>query len=148
MKAEMSALPRPAKTPCKSCPYRRDVPAGVWDASEYEKLPGYDGETFEQIEGGMALFFCHQQDGHLCAGWVGCHDPQELLALRLHPVDPSTFSYRSPLPLFASGTEAAAHGMSGIEEPDSRARAVIARLTRKMERRSAAAQDEDGTQHG
>lgn len=119
------SLPRPAKAPCKSCPYRQDAPAGMWDASEYEKLPRYDGETFEQLEGATALFFCHQQDGHLCAGWVACHDPDELLALRLHPVDPATFSYQSPVPLFASGAEAAAHGMSGIDEPDARSRAMV-----------------------
>lgn len=28
----------PRKTPCASCPYRKDVPSGVWEASEYEKL--------------------------------------------------------------------------------------------------------------
>lgn len=28
-----------------------------------------------------------------------------------------TFDYESPLPLFASGAQAAAHGMAGVENP-------------------------------
>ena len=31
-----------AQSPCTSCPYRRDAPAGVWDKSDYEKLRGRD----------------------------------------------------------------------------------------------------------
>lgn len=125
----MTDLPRPSKAPCGTCPYRLDVPSGIWDASEYEKLPRYDGETVEQLRaGGTALFFCHQNDGHLCAGWVGCHDMGEAFALRLNPVHPDTFDYVSPVPLFSSGAEAAAHGLSGIDRPDGRARAAIAKL--------------------
>jgi Family of unknown function (DUF6283) len=124
-------LPKPAKSPCKTCPYRKDVPSGIWDETEYQKLPLYDGQTFEQQT--TSLFFCHQQDGHLCAGWAGCHDPQELLALRLHEVDPATYDYRSPTPLFASGAEAAAHGMANINDPDVKARNAISRLQRKRE---------------
>jgi hypothetical protein len=129
----VSAAPGPGKAPCTTCPYRRDVPAGIWHADEYAKLPRYDGETFEQLEG-TALFFCHQQDGNLCAGWLGCHDPAELLALRLHRVTPETFAYRSPIPLFASGAEAAAHGMAGIEAPPEAARRAIAKIERRRAR--------------
>jgi hypothetical protein len=58
-----------AKAPCKSCPYRRDVPSGIWHSSEYDKLPQYDGEIVDQLmKGGQALFDCHQRDGNLCAG--------------------------------------------------------------------------------
>lgn len=130
----MTKLPGPGKAPCGSCPYRRDVPAGVWEADEYAKLPPYDGETFEQImKGATALFFCHQQDGCLCAGWVGCHDMRHNLAVRLNQVAPETFDYQSPVPLFASGAEAAAHGLSGVAEPDARARRAIERLAKKRE---------------
>lgn len=129
----MTNLPRPGKAPCGTCPYRRDVPAGVWSAEEYAKLPKYDGETGDQImNGGIGLFFCHQQDGKLCAGWVGCHDTRHLAALRLHPVAPETYRYRSRVPLFSSGAEAAAHGLSGIKAPDARARRAIVKLLRKM----------------
>jgi hypothetical protein len=129
----MTGLPRPAKAPCGSCPYRRDVPAGVWAAHEYEKLPAYDGTTFEQlVKGGIGLFLCHQQDGKLCAGWVGCHDMREAVAVRLSPIAPEAYDYESPVPLFASGQEACDHGLSGIDEPDERARRVVAKLERKL----------------
>lgn len=129
-------LLKPGKAPCKSCPYRRDVPSGIWDPSEYEKLTRYDGETFEQLDG-TALFLCHQQDGNLCAGWVGCHDPNELLALRLHArqIDPSTYDYVSPVPLFASGAEAAEHGLAEVDQPGEAADKVIRKLTRQRSRR-------------
>lgn len=131
----MTDLPRPSKAPCGTCPYRRDVPAGVWDASEYLKLPRYDGETMEQfIAGGTGLFFCHQNDGHLCAGWVGCHDMDHAIATRLHAVHPETFDYVSPVPLFASGAEAAAHGLAGIDRPDERALAAIEKLSERLGR--------------
>lgn len=128
----MTDLPRPSKAPCGTCPYRRDVPAGVWDASEYAKLPPYDGETWEQPP---ALFFCHRNDGHLCAGWVACHDTAHLLSMRLHRVHPDTFDYASPVPIWASGREAAAHGLSGVNRPDDRAQAAIRKLERERERR-------------
>lgn len=125
----MSSLPRPAAAPCKSCPYRCDVPSGVWDATEYAKLSGYDGEMWRQHQ---ALFMCHQQDGCLCAGWLACHGSDDLLALRLRPVHGSAYGYISPVPVFASGAEAAAHGMADIRRPQARAQAVMARLSRKV----------------
>jgi hypothetical protein len=129
----MADLPRPAKAPCGSCPYRRDVPAGVWAAHEYEKLPGYDGSTLEQIcNGAVGLFFCHQRTGNLCAGWVGCHDMEHAAAVRLSPIAPEAYDYESPVPLFGSGQEAAEHGLSGIEEPDEQARRLMAKLERKL----------------
>lgn len=127
--------PRPSKAPCGTCPYRRDVPAGIWDASEYEKLPRYDGETGEQLlAGATGLFFCHQNDGHLCAGWVGCHDMDHAVAVRIHRVHPDTFDYVSPVPLFSSGREAATHGLSGVESPGEDALAAIRKLERKLDR--------------
>lgn len=126
----MSA-PKPAKTPCPSCPYRRDVPSGIWDATEYEKLTMYDGDTVEQIlNGATGLFMCHQQNGCLCSGWVACHDARHLAAYRFQEVDPSTFDYVSPVPVFASGAEAAAHGMADIEDPSLNARQAVAKLDR------------------
>ena len=122
-----------AEAPCKSCPYRRDVPSGVWHGHEYNKLPQYDGEIIDQVSnGGTALFFCHQKDGHLCAGWVGARGPRNLVALRLHgaKVDPSVWDYQSPVPLFASGREACDHGKREIEGPRPRARRMIDRLER------------------
>lgn len=129
------ALPTCAKAPCKSCPYRRDVPSGVWAATEYAKLALYDGSMLDQLEGGRALFMCHQNDGHLCAGWVGCHGPDNLLALRLNAVDDSVWGYVSPVKLFKSGAQAAAHGVRAIARPGTRAIAMIGRLARALNRR-------------
>jgi hypothetical protein len=131
----MSGLPSPSRVPCGTCPYRRDVPAGIWDASEYRKLLLYDGGTIDQLmAGGTALFFCHQNDGHLCAGWAGCHNTDELLAVRINAVDPSTFGYVSPIPLFSSGAEAAAHGLSEIDQPGQRAMVAVAKLRKRRGR--------------
>lgn len=137
-------LHRPSPAPCGTCPYRRDVPAGIWDPSEYEKLKLYDNETWAQP---TAMFFCHQNDGHLCAGWVGCHDREHLLALRIHRVHPSTYTYVSPVPLFSSGAEAAEHGMSGVDEPDERARSAVAKLERRLQKKTAPPRD-SGTRRG
>jgi len=127
------AKPRPR--PCASCPYRRDVPSGVWHAEEYAKLPGYDGETFEQHP---SVFFCHQQDGCVCSGWLGYRDPYDLLGVRLGLMkgllDPSCAEYTTDVPLFASGQEAAEHGMAGIEEPDDAAKLVMAKILTKRAR--------------
>lgn len=129
-------LPKPGKAPCGTCPYRKDVPSGVWHPDEYAKLPGYDGEIVDQLlAGATALFFCHQQDGCLCSGWVGCHDMDHTLATRMHSVAPETFDYVSPVPLFASGAEAAAHGVADVEEPGDLAQQAIDKLTRKKELR-------------
>ena len=121
-------LPRPAKVPCGSCPYRRDVPSGVWHQSEYAKLPQYDGETMYQ---NRALFMCHQQDGHLCAGWLACHGTDDLLALRFTPVHASAYGYKSPVPVFSSGREAAAHGMKDVNNPGPAANRTMDTLVRK-----------------
>lgn len=129
----MSVRP-PAANPCRSCPYRRDVPSGLWAIEEYEKLPPYDGETFEQPPG---VFMCHQQDGRLCAGWVGCHDMEQSLAIRIlgnsNPtVAVAALDYTTTTPLFASGADAAIHGMREIRAPSPAAQRAIDRLKRKL----------------
>jgi hypothetical protein len=140
------------KTPCPSCPYRRDVPSGVWDASEYDKLPGYDGDIPEQLAAGaLALFHCHQRTGELCAGWAGCHDMENNLAMRMHgrDVDPAAHEYVSPVPLFGSGAEAAEHGKRHLAEPDDAARVKIAQLIRLQSRlRSRNPVDQESEGHG
>ncbi|WP_280216722.1 DUF6283 family protein [Nocardia neocaledoniensis] len=130
----------PAPRPCVSCPYRRDVPSGVWDFGEYEKLRGYDGDMGVQAP---HLFQCHQTDAdsavrRMCAGWVGCHGGGELLALRLaliqQRISARTFEetqgYESPVPLFASGGEAAEHGQRDIDQPGLDAQLAIRKVAR------------------
>ena len=121
--------------PCKSCPYRKDVPSGVWEAHEYDKLPGYDGEIFQQLSAGaVGLFLCHQRDGSLCAGWLASHGPSNLLAMRLNAasVTDEVWTYRTAVPVWASGREAREHGQRDIEEPGSRANRMMARLVSKL----------------
>jgi hypothetical protein len=124
----------PAPRPCESCPYRRDVPSGVWAPEEYAKLPLYDRPTFEQPP---AVFLCHQQDGRVCAGWAGCHDMDESLALRFaaHGMPADTLDairdHVSPVPLWPSGEAAAAHGLAEVDAPGADAERVIAKLVRR-----------------
>ncbi|MFI8974122.1 DUF6283 family protein [Nocardia asteroides] len=73
----------PTPRPCVSCPYRCDVPSGVWAFEEYEKLRGHDGDMASP-----QLFRCHQAgreaaSWRMCAGWVGSRGGRESLALRL-----------------------------------------------------------------
>jgi hypothetical protein len=122
--------------PCPSCPYRQDVPSGVWHRAEYEKLIRYDGGTGEQAEhGAYGIFRCHMTPSRICAGWAGCHDMDESLAVRLNWRDirdvRKLLDYVSPVPLFASGAEAAAHGMRAIRRPG----AAALRMQRKYAER-------------
>lgn len=122
-------LPKAPPVPCGSCPYRRDVPSGIWAEHEYDKLPGYDGPTWAQHPG---LFMCHQRDGHLCGGWLACHDPRELLALRFPGlVHASVYNYKTDVPVFRSGAEARAHGIKAIRRPGRKARKMVAGIVRK-----------------
>lgn len=126
-----------AARPCSTCPYRLDVPSGVWGADEYAKLPRYDGDLVRQMLAGAASAFdCHHKPyGLLCSGWVGAHGPGNLLALRVlgtggdgRVLDPAVWSYESPVPLFASGAAAAMHGLRDIADPGPAARAAMARI--------------------
>jgi hypothetical protein len=124
----------PASRPCGSCPYRRDVPSGVWAVEEYAKLPRYDQPTADQP---MGVFMCHQQDERLCAGWVGCHDMDDSLALRIaaRALGPeaveAVLDYSTDVPLFSSGREAAEHGLADLAAPGPQAARTIDRLARR-----------------
>jgi len=114
------------------------VPSGVWSAHEYAKLPLYDGPTWRQS---ARLFQCHQTDrdssqARLCAGWVGCHGGEELLALRIagpnrtmesHDIQAS-MAYKTKVPLFESGAAAAEHGMRDIENRSDEARDMAEKI--------------------
>ncbi|MBD0670024.1 DUF6283 family protein [Streptomyces sp. CBMA156] len=137
----MSSLLRPpSPRPCESCPYRRDVLSGVWASDEYEKLRRYDAPTPEQP---VQVFLCHQLDPadgvkRICGGWAGCHDSRHSLALRValrkERISPAVFDavvdYVSPVPLFASGDEAADHGQAGVETPGEDATRLIEKISR------------------
>ncbi|WP_222596483.1 DUF6283 family protein [Nocardia neocaledoniensis] len=130
----------PAPRPCVSCPYRRDVPSGVWELVEYEKLRAYAGDMGVQAP---HLFQCHQTDAgsrvrRMCAGWVGCHGGGELLALRLALIQSRiglrTFEqaqgHEPPVPLFTAGGEAAEHGQRDFDQPGLDAQLAIRKVAR------------------
>lgn len=130
----MSNAAKPRKNPCASCPYRKNVPSGIWDASEYQKLPAYDGEIFEQSAD--AVFMCHQDDGCVCSGWLAhCEDPADMLAVRIGlmrgVLDPVCLDYTTDVPLFESGAAAATHGLEHINEPQAAAMEAAAKIVRK-----------------
>jgi Family of unknown function (DUF6283) len=122
-----------AVRPCASCPYRKDVPSGIWSKHEYDKLPAYDGDLLEQaFNHATAVFLCHQRDGHLCAGWVAAHGPDNLLALRFdRAVHPSVFDYTTDVPVFKSGAEARDHGLRDLEQPGKKAQRLVNKLAGK-----------------
>lgn len=131
----MSEIRSPAPKPCESCPYRQDVPSGVWSADEYLKLPEYDEETWAQP---VAVFQCHQTDresdkARLCAGWVACHGPENLLALRIGvatgKLDVDVLDYTTDVPLMFSGADACEHGMADIDAPGEEAQALVAKIS-------------------
>jgi len=128
------------KESCTACPYRRDVPSGVWAASEYEKLADYDLETPDQP---MGVFHCHATPDVICHGWAVVHGRQEgaysLLGLRL-AAGMGLFDFaqlddvHEGAPLFPSGAEACEHGKRDIEHPSQEALDTVARLQGKYER--------------
>lgn len=127
------------RAPCASCPYRRDVPSGIWEAEEYDKILPYDNETWMQPP---KLFLCHQANGCLCRGWLDTHG-ETLLALRLAcsrgEVDPKTagksLDEGPAVPVFESAAEAAKHGRRSIKRPGRKARAMVSKIEQTRKRR-------------
>lgn len=135
----MSEILPPAANPCGSCPYRVDVPSGIWVLDEYLKLIEYDKETPFQPHG---IFLCHRQDGRVCAGWCAAHDMEHSLAIRVGysdgRLDSKTFDaivgYQTSTEVFGSGAEAAQHGIARINNPDAAAKRVMAKMEALRER--------------
>lgn len=124
---------KPRKNPCASCPFRKNVPSGIWDETEYQKLATYDGEMHEQSA--TASFMCHQEDGCVCSGWLAYRNPEDMLAVRLGLIlgelDKSCLDYTTDVPLFETGAAAAEHGMKQYTAPGQDAARAISKITRK-----------------
>ena len=122
-----------ATGPCPSCPYRKDVPSGVWSKEEYDKLPDYDKPTFAQP---FAPFGCHAEPHNFCFGWLACHmnrgQDKELLALRLLRTD-IEIPTRQP-GLFRSGRAAQRHGLKDLKRPGPASKAMASKLLKKYKR--------------
>ena len=127
-----------APRPCNTCPYRRSTPPGIWAPDEYAKLPAYDRRPGDVTAEG-ATFHCHQENATgvatVCRGWLGAHPDSFAVRLAvavglldsddinaLPDVDPT---------LYASGAEACAAGLAGVEQPSASARDAAERLMRK-----------------
>jgi len=121
--------------PCEACPYRCDVPSGVWATEEYDKLRAYDLPTGEQP---VATFQCHATPDFYCHGWAVVHSNRgrafELLALRLALLNGPVGMVPPIVPLFASGNEAADHGQRDIAKPKPRARKTMKKLVQRYPR--------------
>jgi hypothetical protein len=135
----VNTFTRPAPSPCTSCPYRRDTPAGIWSSEEYDKLRVYDEPDDPYNPPGV--FACHYNDPgdqrlRVCSGWAHVHGPGSPLGLRYSVVSgqisqadaSAVIGYVSPVAMFGSGAEAADHGQSRIDNPDTAARTMIARI--------------------
>lgn len=117
--------------PCGACPYRRDVPPGVWAPEEYEKLGTYATTADGEIT--IAPFGCHASPELLCNGWANVERDSiamRFLEMREGPIDVPP----SNVPLYDTGAEARDAGLAGVTEPDRAARATMARLAAKHPR--------------
>lgn len=130
------------RSPCASCPYRCDVPSGVWDASEYEKIKPFDAQFPVQP---MAWFLCHYSTGALCRGWLDCHG-DSLLIVRLGIARGDKFSEallraldeKPAVAVFRSAAAAARHGRRDISNPGKRAVVFMDRILKTRGRKSDA----------
>ena len=123
------------KSPCSTCPYRRDVPSGLWHSEEYEKLRKYDDDVGGGVPS-LSTFLCHQSNvtgrETACKGWLMVH--RDSVAVRLAVIQgkvefPECFEPTN-VPLFGSGGEAADHGEREIENPGEKAVSAAERLLR------------------
>ena len=127
------------RAPCASCPYRMDVPSGIWATEEYDKILPYDNETMFQPP---RLFLCHQQNGCLCRGWLDVHGT-ELLALRLGcikgEIDPAELGKAldegPAVEVFETAAEAAAHGRKSIKRPGAKAKRMVEKIEARRSRK-------------
>ena len=73
------------KSPCGSCPYRKDAPLGLWHPAEFDNLLKQDGN---EMQG--AAFGCHAtikaENPSVCAGWLLDQKKRGIpsIQLRLH----------------------------------------------------------------
>lgn len=128
------------RSPCSSCPYRRDTPPAVWDVEEYEKLRTYDNDPPDTS---FAIFMCHQGpmigQELVCKGWLNVHP--DCIAVRVAvargEISVEDRDHRTNIPLYRSGNEAANAGMKGIRRPGRAARTMIGKLKTLRARRMA-----------
>jgi hypothetical protein len=58
------------RTPCGSCPYRKDAPIALWHREEYESVFRSETTT-DPLDG--TIYGCHatlRKEPQVCAGWL------------------------------------------------------------------------------
>jgi hypothetical protein len=124
-----------AAEPCNSCPYRKDVPSGVWSPEEYQKLPTYDENVPEPA---FAAFLCHQTNlagkQTACRGWLSVH--KNSIAVRLAvltgQVTVKQVLAKVRAKLYRTGAAACRAGMKHVKHPTIQARLLIMKLRKKI----------------
>ena len=128
------------KNPCPTCPYRRDVPSGIWDESEYAKLELYDEPTDRRLPQ-TALFLCHTTPESPCRGWLTVH--REAVAVRRAMFRGEgrmdDVHAEPPVALFESGAKASAHGRRDIDKPSEAAIDAVTKVLRIVRTRTKSA---------
>ena len=127
------------RTPCSTCPFRRDTPPGIWAAEEYRKLPAYDPDASLIPE--LSVFHCHQENATgvptVCRGWLACFG-WDIVAIRLAvargTIPAEEVSAQCSVPLYSSGAEACKVGVAGVRRPGRKARQLAAKLTRRSQK--------------
>lgn len=119
--------------PCSTCPYRRDVPSGIWDREEYEKLPQWDHEMAF-----AGTFLCHTDPAAICRGWMEVHERNMSVRLAMFRVE-WTEANRKPtkIPLYRSGLAAMRAGLRALARPSGDAKKAITSILERRERHAA-----------
>lgn len=112
--------------PCSTCPYRKDVPSGVWAREEYDKLPQWDDPM-----NFAGTFLCHQADRKaICRGWAEVHGNNfncRVAVSLAHNISEEPSRY----PLYKSGAEARRAGIKALDKPSAKACAAISKIIAK-----------------
>lgn len=120
---------------CDSCPYRRDVPPGVWAKEEYDKLPLYDCDAPMPA---LSSFLCHQSHATeiatVCRGWLSVH--RDSVAARISQIKGELLPEDIPTAdesnvYYESGAEAAKAGKRGVRRPSKAAKQKVRNLVRR-----------------
>lgn len=127
---------------CNTCPYRKDTPPGIWDTSEYLKLPAYDDRNRMDL----GVFHCHNQAqgevGTVCRGWLSVHGDGLVVRLAVITglIRPGDVPYDVEPGLYPSGAAACRAGLAGVPRPSKAARKEINKLVIRDRKRAGGKQ--------
>lgn len=65
------------KSPCKSCPYRKDAKLAFWSRDEFKDL------LVNEVDYFGATYLCHQKNGSICVGFLMNQDARGFPSIRL-----------------------------------------------------------------